>query len=99
MIDPTGVSDDALDLLITTRLSLAGVDLDQLPTTADPATGVPTRDAALTSLRTFLRTAVPAISAWEPPVSSPEAAQQAAAPLLYPSIATAWAPGSEGGSR
>ncbi|WP_432510626.1 hypothetical protein [Kineococcus sp. SYSU DK001] len=99
MIDPTGVSDDALDLLITTRLTLAGVDLDQLPAVADPATGVPTRSAALASLRTFLRTTVPAISAWEPPAPSPEAAQQAAAPLLYPSIATAWAPGSEGSAR
>ncbi|WP_432542936.1 hypothetical protein [Kineococcus sp. SYSU DK002] len=99
MIDPTGVSDEALDLLITTRLALSGVDLGQLPEVADPATGVPTRAAALESLRTFLRTTVPVISAWEPPVSSPEAAQQAAAPLLYPSIATAWAPGAEGGSR
>lgn len=99
MTDPTDLSDDALDLLITTRLTLAGVDLDQLPAVADPATCVPTRTAALTSLRTFLRTTVPAINAWEPPVAGPEAGQQAAVPLLYPSIATAWAPGAEGGAR
>jgi hypothetical protein len=96
--DPIDLSDDALDTLITTRLALAGVDLTQLPEVADPATGVPTREQAMTSLRTFLRDTVPAINAWQPPVASPEAAQQAAAPLLYPSIATAWAPGSEGGA-
>jgi len=96
--DPIDLSDDALDTLITARLALAGVDLTQLPEVADPATGVPTREQAMTSLRTFLRDTVPAINAWQPPVASPEAAQQAAAPLLYPSIATAWAPGSEGGA-
>lgn len=98
MPDPIDLSDDALDTLITARLALAGVDLTQLPEVADPATGVPTREQAMTSLRTFLRDTVPAINAWQPPVASPEAAQQAAAPLLYPSIATAWAPGSEGGA-
>lgn len=98
MPDPLDLSDDALDTLITTRLTLSGVDLSQLPEVADPATGVPTRTQALESLRTFLRTTVPAINAWEPPLAGPEAAQQAAAPLLYPSIATAWAPGAEGGA-
>ncbi|WP_328292942.1 hypothetical protein OG218_09370 [Kineococcus sp. NBC_00420] len=98
MIDLATLSEEALDTLITTRLALAGVDLAQLPEVADPATGVPTRAAALESLRAFLVQTVPQLNAWEPPVASPEAAQQAAAPLLYPSIATAWAPGSEGGA-
>ncbi|WP_432487466.1 hypothetical protein [Kineococcus sp. SYSU DK018] len=104
--------DEALDAFITTRLSLAGVDLDQLPEVADPATGVPTREAAMESLRTFLagplvdgvRTGgtVEAINRWQPRFTGGDvttaqaaAAQQAAAPLEYPSVATAWAPGWE----
>ncbi|WP_432492489.1 hypothetical protein [Kineococcus gypseus] len=102
--------DEALDTFITTRLALAGVDLDQLPEVPDPATGAPTRAAALESLRTFLagplvdgvRTGgtVEAVNRWQPlgvgedaSTAEAAAAQQAAPPLLYPSIATAWAPG------
>lgn len=93
---PIEPSDEALDTLIVTRLALSGVDLTQLPEVADPTTGVPTRTQAMDSLRAFLRTTVPALNAWSPPAGGPEAAQQVAAPLLYPSIATAWAPGAEG---
>ncbi|ROO88659.1 hypothetical protein EDD29_6333 [Actinocorallia herbida] len=96
-------SDAELDTLIRARLALVGVDLDQLPETADPATGSPTRAAAMESLRTFLagpkvngvrqggRPA--ALSFWTPPATGADAlakAQQAAPPLLYPSITEAW---------
>jgi hypothetical protein len=92
-VPPTAPTDEQLDVLIRARLALAGVDLDQLPETPDPATGSPSRAQALTSLRTFLRTAVPTVSTWAPPASGPDAdayAQQAAPPLLYPSITQAW---------
>ncbi|WP_432505710.1 hypothetical protein [Kineococcus arenarius] len=98
MPDPMDLSDDDLDILIRTRLSLVGVDLEQLPEAPDPQTGSPTREQAYASLRAFLRTTVPAISGWSPP-GDPRTAQQVAPPLLYPSIATAWAPGWEGGLR
>lgn len=96
-------SDDQLDVLIKARLALAGVDLNQLPETFDPATGSPTRAQAMEYLRTFLggsktggarpggRPA--ALNTWHPPAPGPNAialAQQLDAPQEYPSIATAW---------
>ncbi|MEU6041475.1 hypothetical protein ABZ801_39410 [Actinomadura sp. NPDC047616] len=96
-------SDDELDALIRARLALAGVDLDQLPESPDPATGAPTRAQAMEYLRTFLAGARSggtrtggrpgAINTWRPPATGEDAAalaQQAAPPLEYPSITTAW---------
>jgi hypothetical protein len=96
-------SDDELDVLIKARLALAGVDLNQLPETADPATGAPTRAQAMEYLRTFLggsKTAgtrpggrPAAFNTWHPAATGadPNAlAQQLDAPQEYPSIATAW---------
>lgn len=82
-------TDDQLDTLITVRLALVGVDLGQLPLDPDPATGSPTRAEALASLRAFLTTTVPAISAWLPPATGPDAdrySQQLDPPSMYPSI-------------
>lgn len=82
-------TDDQLDTLITARLALVGIDLGQLPEQPDPVTGAPTRLQALVSLRAFLTATVPAISAWSPPATGPDApryAQQLDPPSLYPSI-------------
>ena len=88
---PTPPTDDELDTLIRARLSLLGIDLDQLPpgTEADPATGAPGRETALASMRSFLRTTVVPLAAYRfgP---DPNLAQQTAPPLLYPSVAWAW---------
>jgi hypothetical protein len=88
MADPT---DSELDTLIRARLALLGIDLDQLPpgTDPDPETGAPGRDAALASLRSFLRTTVVPLSAYRFG-ADPALAQQVAPPLLYPSITAAW---------
>jgi hypothetical protein len=97
-------SDDELDVLIKARLALAGVDLNQLPETPDPATGAPTRAQAMEYLRTFLggsKTAAgtrpggrpAAFNTWKPAATGADAnalAQQLDAPQEYPSIATAW---------
>lgn len=98
--EPVVVSDAELDTLIRTRLALVGVDLAQLPTEPDPATGSPTQAQAYASLRTFLAGplvdgvrqggALQALARWTPPAPSPELAQQEAAPSLYPSITAAW---------
>jgi len=82
-------TDDELDILITARLALVGIDLGQLPTEPDPATGSPTRLQALASLRAFLTTTVPAIAGWLPTASGADApayAQQLDPPSIYPSI-------------
>lgn len=86
MAAPTDVE---LDTFILARLALIGIDLGQLPTVFDPATGSPTRDSALSSLRSFVRTTVPAISGWTSD-PDPAQAQQVGVPDLYPSITTAW---------
>ncbi|ROP27064.1 hypothetical protein EDC03_2992 [Pseudokineococcus lusitanus] len=98
--EPVAVGDAELDTLIRTRLALVGVDLTQLPTEPDPATGSPTQAQAYASLRTFLAGplvdgvrqggALQALARWTPPAPSPELAQQEAAPSLYPSITAAW---------
>ncbi|MFI0446315.1 hypothetical protein [Actinomadura sp. 6N118] len=92
-------ADEELDRLITARLALAGVDLDQLPDKPDPATGAPTRAQAMEYLRTFLagpkvdgqrRGGRPAaLNTWRP-LADATLAQQVAAPLEYPSIVQAW---------
>ena len=95
---PTPPTDAELDVLIRARLALVGIDLDQLPpgTRPDPVTGTPGRDAVLASLRAFLRGTVPTLSAYQLPVpAGPDPAHvkplsQQPAPMLYPSISTAW---------
>ena len=88
------LSDAQLDAFITAKLTMAGVDLALLPTTFDAATGVPTRDTVMASLRSYLRGNTTPINTWRPPVkqsNNPDLyAQQAAAPLEYPSIVEAW---------
>ncbi|HEX2314434.1 MAG TPA: hypothetical protein VHJ17_11895 [Thermomonospora sp.] len=94
------MTDEELDTLITARLTLAGVDLGQLPESPDPRTGSPTREQAMEYLRTFLagpkvggkRTGgrPAALNTWRPPAASPELAQQVSPPLEYPSITEAW---------
>jgi hypothetical protein len=80
------LSDADLDAYILTRLALAGADIDQLPEQPDPATGAPSRAQALSSLRAFLRSTPAALADWTPG-GAPAYAQQAAPPLIYPSIA------------
>jgi hypothetical protein len=95
---PTPPSDAELDVLIRARLASLGIDLDQLPagTVADPDTGSPGRDSVLASLRSFVRGTVGTLAAYELPApagTDPAAAKalsQQPAPMLYPSISTAW---------
>ncbi|MGW6744432.1 hypothetical protein ACWGDX_27515 [Streptomyces sp. NPDC055025] len=99
MSQPQPPTQEQLDAYIRTRLALAGVDLDLLPAQPDPETGVPTRDQALRSLRSFVTGGPAAIAGWTPPVSGTPAAayaQQASPPLLYPSITEAWTGKADG---
>ncbi|MGP4008341.1 hypothetical protein [Streptomyces sp. 4N124] len=81
---------EQLDAYVRTRLALAGFDLALLPEETDPDTGVPTRAQVLAALRSFVAATPGAISGWAPSADGPEYAQQAAPPLLYPSITEAW---------
>jgi hypothetical protein len=95
---PTPPTDAELDIAIRARLASLGIDLDQLPagTAADPETGSPGRDSVLASLRSFVRGTVTTLAAYQLPApagSDPvvaKALSQQAAPMLYPSISTAW---------
>ncbi|MBB5827035.1 hypothetical protein ACGFI4_30630 [Micromonospora carbonacea] len=95
---PTPPTDAELDVLIRARLASLGIDLDQLPpgTTADPQTGSPGVDSVLASLRSFVRSTVGALAAYQLPApAGTEAAvamalSQQPAPMLYPSISTEW---------
>jgi hypothetical protein len=94
-VDPSTLTTDQLNALITSRLILSGIDLSLLPTTPDPVTGAPTQTQALASLRSFLLNNPPAINAWRPAVPSggadPNAlSQEMSPPLEYPSITEAW---------
>jgi hypothetical protein len=97
-VPPTPPTDAELDILIRARLALVGIDLDQLPpgTDPDPATGSPGRETVLASLRGFLRGTVVTLSAYQLPVPEGTGAahvkplSQQRAPMLYPSISTAW---------
>jgi hypothetical protein len=97
-VAPVPPTDAELDTLIRARLASVGIDLDQLPdgTTADPGTGAPGRDSVLASLRSFLRNTVADLADYQlpapvgaEPAGDPALAQQRA-PMLYPSISTAW---------
>lgn len=95
---PTPPTDAELDVMIRARLAVLGIDLDQLPpgTAADPATGAPGRDTALGSLRSFVRSTVTALAAYQLPAPAgtdpddAKALSQQPAPMLYPSISTQW---------
>lgn len=95
---PTPPTDAELNILIRARLAAIGIDLDQLPpgTQPDPVTGLPGRDSVLASLRSFLRGTVATLAGYQLPApagSDPahvKALSQQPAPLLYPSIGTAW---------
>jgi hypothetical protein len=94
-VDPSTLTTDQLNALITARLILSGIDLSLLPTASDPVTGTPTQAQALASLRSFLLTSPPAINAWRPAApaggADPNAlSQEASPPLEYPSITEAW---------
>jgi hypothetical protein len=94
-VDPSTLTTDQLDALITARLVISGIDLTLLPATPDPVTGVPSQAQVLASLRSFLLASPPAINAWRPAAAvtgaDPAAlSQEAAPPLEYPSITQAW---------
>ena len=94
----TPPTDAELDIMIRARLAALGIDLDQLPagTAADPVTGSPGRDTVLASLRAFVRSTVTTIAAYQMPVPAGtdpahvRPLSQQPAPMLYPSISTAW---------
>lgn len=95
---PTPPTDAELNTLIRARLAALGIDLDQLPpgTAADPETGSPGRDSVLASLRSFMRSTVAALAAYQLPApagTDPEIAKalsQQHAPILYPANSTEW---------
>lgn len=93
---PTAPTDAELDTMIRARLASLGIDLTQLPpgTTPDPETGSPGQLTVLASLRSFVRGTIGTLSAYQLPgpdgSSDPLLSQQGPAPLLYPSITTAW---------
>lgn len=94
-VDPSTLTTDQLDALITARLVLSGIDLTLLPTSPDPVTGAPTQERALASLRSFLLSNPQAVNSWRPAAAvtgaDPNAlSQDAAPPLEYPSITQAW---------
>jgi hypothetical protein len=96
-VAPLPPTDAELDIAIRARLASVGIDLDQLPATqTDPETGAPSQSAVLSALRSFMRGTVAALAAYQLP--APEgtdpvdaaALSQQRAPMLYPSISTAW---------
>ncbi len=95
---PTPPTDADLNVMIRARLAALGIDLDQLPsgTAADPVTGAPGRDSVLASLRSFLRSTVTALAAYQLPAAGaadPEAKKalsQQRVPILYPANSTEW---------
>jgi hypothetical protein len=94
-VDPSTLTTDQLNALITARLVISGIDLTLLPTTPDLVTGAPTQAQALAALRSFLLSAPSAINSWRPVATTTGAdpnalSQEASPPLEYPSIAQAW---------
>lgn len=94
---PPQPTDDELNVMVRARLASVGIDLDQLPpgTDRDPVTGSPGRDSVLRSLRSYLRSTVAELSAYRLPPPEGTAGDDAAlsqqrAPMLYPSVSTAW---------
>jgi hypothetical protein len=97
-VAPTPPTDAELNILIRARLAAIGIDLDSLPagTAPDPVTGSPGRDSVLASLRSFVRGTVATLASYQLPVPAGtdpahvKALSQQSAPMLYPSISTAW---------
>lgn len=92
-VSAASLTADELTAFIKARLMISGFDLSLLPTTFDPATGVPTQESLLTSLRAFVLTNPGALNTWRPASGYAEQdlyAQQVAPPLEYPSITEAW---------
>lgn len=93
---PTPPTDAELNTLIIARLASMGIDITQLPagSTADPVTGSPGQTSVLASLRSFVRGTVAELAAYQLPgpdgSRDPLLSQQGPAPLLYPSITSAW---------
>ena len=92
-------TDAELDAMIMARLASMGIDLTQLApgTASDPETGSPGRDAALRTLRSFVRGTVERISEYMFPAvpggtreDASALSQQTAVPTMYPSIESAW---------
>jgi hypothetical protein len=78
---PIPPTDAELDAMILARLALVGIDLEQLPL-SDPSAPAD-RTRVMSSLRNFLRSTPPAISAYSPSV-------QDHPPVVYPAPLTAW---------
>jgi hypothetical protein len=78
---PTPPTDAELDALILARLALVGIDLEQLPLSDPSAPADQTR--VMSSLRSFLRSTPPVISAYSPSV-------QDHPPVVYPAPFSAW---------
>jgi hypothetical protein len=92
-------TDDELNAMIRATLAAQGIDLGQLPpgTTADPDTGSPGQDSVLASLRSFVRSTVGTLAAYQLPAPGDDQdpahalpLSQQRAPMLYPSISTEW---------
>lgn len=84
---------DELTAFIKARLVISGFDLSLLPTTYDPATGVPTQESLLASLRAFVLAVPGTLNTWRPDSGHADQDRyqtQVAPPLLYPSITEAW---------
>jgi hypothetical protein len=93
-VSVTDLSTDELTAFIKARLVISGFDLSLLPTTFDPATGVPTQESLLTSLQAFVKVNPGALNTWRPTATVGDDQdlyqQQEAPPLIYPSITEAW---------
>ncbi|KQP64878.1 MULTISPECIES: hypothetical protein [unclassified Nocardioides] len=93
-VSAASLTDEELTAFVKARLLVSGFDLSLLPTTFDAATGVPTQDSLVASLKGFVRSTPGAINTWRPASGSPTDddlyAQQVAPPLEYPSIVEAW---------
>ncbi|MHA3705021.1 hypothetical protein ACXR2U_22855 [Jatrophihabitans sp. YIM 134969] len=95
-VSPADLTDEQIDAHVSARLVVAGIDIDLFPTTPDPTTGAPTRDAVFASLRAFVRSTPAAFNTWRPvaPGASGQDAviysQDLYPPLEYPSITEAW---------
>lgn len=92
-VSAADLTPDELTAFIRARLMVSGFDLAKLPTAFDPATGVPTQESLLASLRSFVLSQPGAINTWRPPTSAEPTElyqQQVAPPLEYPSIVEAW---------
>jgi hypothetical protein len=79
--DTVPPTDAELDAWIRARLQLIGIDLGQLPVSDPEAPADQTR--VLSSLRNFLRSTPPVISAYSPSV-------QDHPPVVYPAPFSAW---------